>query len=59
MAVVMSNKSGGTIAMKLGTPGQMFVDLTGNDTNPVFIDDNGEGHFRAGANSVSVWVPKA
>lgn len=58
MAVVMSNKSGGAIPMKLGMPGQMFVDLTGNDTKPVFIDKNGVGHFRAGANSVSVWVAK-
>lgn len=58
MAVVMSNNSAGSIRMKLGSKGQMFVDLMGNDTAPVFIDEKGFGEFRTKANSVSVWVPK-
>lgn len=58
MAVVMSNNSTGFIRMKLGKPGQMFVDLLGNDTRPVFIEEDGMGNFRTIGCSVSVWVPK-
>ena len=58
MAVVMSNKAAGSIKMKLGSAGQMFVDLLGNDSGPVFIGEDGVGEFRTKANSVSVWVPR-
>ena len=58
MAVVMSNGKDGAIKMMLGSKGQMFIDLLGNDAKPVFIDKNGIGEFRTRGNSVSVWVPK-
>lgn len=58
LAVVMSNNDDAHIRMKLGHPGQMFVDLLGNDTKPVFIEEDGYGEFRSRGCSVSVWVPK-
>ncbi|MBQ7099487.1 MAG: alpha-amylase [Oscillospiraceae bacterium] len=57
-AVVMSNNGNDSIRMKLGRPGQMFIDLLGNDTKPVFIEKDGTAEFRTRGNSVSVWVPK-
>ena len=58
MAVVMSNGGDDGIAMQLGAPGQVFIDLLGNDTRPVIVGHDGIGYFRTRGNSVSVWVPK-
>ena len=58
MAVVMSNYATGFIRMKLGKSGQMFVDLMGNDTRPVYIEADGCGNFRTVGCSVSIWVPQ-
>lgn len=58
LAVVMSNGSAGWKDMKLGHPGQVFVDLLGNRKDEVVIDGNGIGHFTTKARRVSVWIPK-
>ena len=58
MVVVMSNGKENEISIEFGAPGQVFIDLLGNDTRPVVIDKDGIGRFRTRGNSVSVWVPK-
>ena len=58
MAVVMSVGDDGWKEMKLGKPGQVFVDLLGNHPDEIVIDENGIGTFRVRGRRVSVWVPK-
>lgn len=58
MAVVMSAGENGWKDMKLGKPGQVFVDLLGNYPGEVVIREDGVGEFQVSAKSVSVWVPK-
>lgn len=58
MAVLMSNGSDGWKHMKLGTPGQVFVDLLGNRSEEIAINPHGYGCFTVNARSVSIWVPK-
>ncbi len=58
MAVVLSNGLDGWKDMKIGQPGQVFVDLLGKRTHQVIIDENGWGRFTVSPESVSVWIPK-
>ena len=58
MAVVMSNGEQGWKDMKLGRPGQIFVDLMGSREEEVVIDSSGIGRFLTNPRSVSVWIPK-
>ena len=60
LAVVMSDKLGGTINMNVGTEfaNSVFVDYLGNISDEVYIDSNGNGSFHCDNGSVSVWVKK-
>lgn len=58
MAVVMSNGGDGWKTMKLGSPGQIFVDALGNCVGDVVIREDGWADFPVNGGSVSVWVPK-
>lgn len=60
LAVVMSDKLGGTINMNVGTEfaNSVFVDYLGNINDEVYIDSNGNGNFHCDNGSVSVWVKK-
>ncbi|MBR2263072.1 MAG: alpha-amylase [Firmicutes bacterium] len=58
IAVVLSNKEGGSIHMKIGTAfaGESFYDATGRCPDPVVIDEEGFGDFSVEEKTVSVWV---
>jgi alpha-amylase len=58
LAVVLSNGDEGWKHMKLGNPGDVFVDLLGNRSDEVVIDRDGVGKFMVNSRSVSVWIPK-
>lgn len=59
MAVVMTNGTQeGWKDMPLGNPGDVFVDMLGNRSEEVVINDEGIGHFTCNIRSVSVWIPK-
>ena len=58
MAVVMSNGGDGWKTMKLGQPGQVFVDALGNRREEIVIGPEGWADFTVNGGSVSVWVPK-
>lgn len=58
MAVVMSNGDDGWKTMRLGRPGQVFVDLLGNRGEEIVINDDGWADFTVNSGSVSVWIPK-
>ena len=58
MAVVLSNGHDGWKTMKLGRPGQVFVDILGNRTEQVVVRDDGCADLTVNGRSVSVWVPK-
>ena len=58
MAVVMSVGDAGWKKMKVGKPGQVFVDLLGNHPGEVKINGEGDGTFLVNSKQVSVWVPK-
>lgn len=60
LAVVMSDKLGGTINMNVGIEfaNSVFVDYLGNINDEVYIDSNGNGNFHCDNGSVSVWVKK-
>ncbi len=58
LAVVISNGDDGWKHMRLGEPGQVFVDLLGHRTEEIIIDKDGWADFTVNGRSVSVWVPK-
>lgn len=58
MAVVMSTGDYGWKDMKLGLPGDVYVDMLGHCDNEVTIGVDGKGRFSCQGGSVSVWVPK-
>lgn len=60
IAVVMTDTTGGTIKMNMGTDfaGQEFVDCLGNVEERVVIDEEGNGEFWCKDGSVSVWRMK-
>ncbi len=57
-AVVMSNGKGGKKSMNVGSINQraIYADYTGNRTDKVTIDSNGNGVFPCNGGQVSVWV---
>ena len=60
LAVLLTNGEGGEKKMYMGKEyaGQQFYDALGVFEEPVTIDEEGYGIFRAGEKSVSVWVRK-
>ena len=58
MAAVLSNGSDGWKRMKLGTPGEIFVDALGNRSEEIVIGADGWADFTVNGGSVSVWVRK-
>ena len=61
IAVVLTDKNGGTIKMNIGIDfaGKEFFDCTGNIQDTITIDENGDGDFRCNDGSVSVWRMKS
>lgn len=61
MAVLLTDSVSGSKQMQVGQKfaGTTFYDALGHFTEPVLIDEEGFGTFRAEGGSVSVWVPKA
>lgn len=57
-AVVICNPEGREIRMSMGErfKGRTMKDITGSIQDPIVLDENGEGLFRVGGGSVSVWV---
>lgn len=57
-AVVMSNAEGGEIQMNIGSinQGAIYADFTGNRTDKITIDQDGNGVFPCNGGQVSVWV---
>ena len=60
LAVVMSDKIGGSIDMDMGEKfkNTEFYDFLGNINETVFTNENGLGTFLCQNGSVSVWVKK-
>lgn len=58
MAVVLSNGGEGWKTMKLGLPGQVFVDALGNRHEEITVGPEGWADFTVNGGSVSVWIPK-
>jgi alpha-amylase len=58
MAAVLSNGGDGWKTMKLGVPGQVFIDALGNRREEIIIGQGGWADFTVNGGSVSVWVPK-
>ena len=58
LAVVMSDGRGGGIQMNVGKKlaNTMFYDCTGNLSEPVYVDNDGNGIFYCKDGSVSVWI---
>lgn len=57
-AVVLSNGEGGEKQMNVGSinKGAIYADYTGNRTDKIQIDQDGNGLFPCNGGSVSVWV---
>lgn len=58
LAVVMSDKEGGSINMNLGKnlSNTVFYDCLGNIEEKVYVDSEGNGTFSCKDGSVSVWI---
>ena len=58
LAVVMSDKNGGSIHMNVGKnlANTVFYDCTGNLSETVYVDNDGNGIFYCKDGSVSVWI---
>ena len=58
LAVLMTNGSEGDKKMEVGKKfaHKIFVDLTGNRTEKIAIDEHGIGEFKVNGGSVSVWI---
>ena len=58
LAVVMTDKNGGAIQMNVGKrlANTIFYDCTGNMTETVYVDNDGNGIFYCKDGSVSVWI---
>ena len=59
MAVVLSNGGDGWKRMRIGYPGETFIDALGNRDEEIVIGPDGWADFTVNGRSVSVWVPKA
>lgn len=59
-AVLLSNRDGYTKPMEIGKwyTGKVFIDITGNRQEEVYINNDGWGDFHCPAGGVSVWVLK-
>lgn len=57
-AVILSNGDEGHKVMYIGEQlaGEIFIDYTGNCSEKVTIDQNGDGNFKVNAGSISVWI---
>lgn len=60
LAVVMSDEKGGSIQMNVGQnlANTVFYDCTGNLSETVYVDHEGNGIFYCKDGSVSVWIKK-
>ncbi len=60
LAVVMSDACGGNIQMNVGKKlaNTVFYDCTGNMSETVYVDNEGNGIFYCKDGSVSVWIKK-
>ena len=60
MAVLMTDAAAGSKRMLVGKhfAGTRFFDGMRRCSQPVVIDENGEGEFRVNGGSVSVWIPE-
>lgn len=58
LAVIMSDNAGGSKMMNVGKrlANTILYDITGNLTETVYIDEEGNGIFYCNGGSVSVWV---
>lgn len=58
LAVVMSDRDGGSICMNMGKKfaNTLFYDCLGNSDEKVYIDSEGIGKFSCKSGSVSVWI---
>lgn len=56
MAVIMSDKAGGSKWMYTGKANTKFKDYLGNRTDEVWTNNDGWGEFKCNGGSVSVWV---
>ena len=56
--VIMSNGDGGVKKMNVGdmNQGVTYADYTGNRTDKIVIDNEGNGEFCCNGGQVSVWV---
>ena len=59
MAVVMSSGEDGWKRMRIGYPGETFIDALGNRSEEIVIGPDGWADFTCSRRSVSVWVAKA
>lgn len=60
LAVVMTDKNGGSIQMNVGKrlANSVFYDCTGNLEETVYVDNEGNGIFYCKDGSCSVWIKK-
>ena len=58
LAVVMSDARGGALQMNVGKnlANTVFYDCTGNLSETVYVDNDGNGIFYCKDGSVSVWI---
>ena len=61
MAVLVTDGPGGCKIMNVGSrlAGCTLYDITGNISEPVYVDHEGNGIFYVNGGSVSVWIKKA
>lgn len=60
LAVVISTGDINTLQMNVGQEkvGKIYVELTGNNTNEIQIDEDGNGAFEVGAGTLTCWAEK-
>lgn len=57
-AVIISSQDANAKRMFVGQSeqGKIYADYTGNNDEKITIDDDGYGHFKVSAGSISVWI---
>lgn len=60
LAVVISTSDVSNLRMNVGEDqaGKVYVELTGNNSNEIIIDDEGYANFEVGAGTICCWVEK-
>lgn len=58
LSAAMALKSSQTVKMRVGEPGEVWVDVMGYATEEITIDTSGIGAFPVGEAGVGVWVRK-